>query len=199
MILASLTTAAQRLLRARRCVAALEFALLSPAFIAAFAGIVDLGSALYTWSRLEGALAVGANYALTQYASSAGSTTAESSFATSIGTFVSQSTFVNPTTGAGTGATVTVVVNNGVSITFTAGVAGTASGTLSTSCYCPTGAPTSWTWGSAVACGSSCAATGGTAGKFVTITASQTFTPFFPAYHFVTGTTMSDGVMVQTQ
>lgn len=52
------------LLRARRSVAALEFGVIAPVLIMAFAGVVDLGNALYTWSKLEQALALGANYAL---------------------------------------------------------------------------------------------------------------------------------------
>ena len=46
-------------------IAALEFALIAPAFVVAFAGVVDIGNALYTWMRLEAALAAGTNYALT--------------------------------------------------------------------------------------------------------------------------------------
>jgi Flp pilus assembly protein TadG len=178
--------------REKACIAALEFALLAPTFVLTFAAVVDLGSALYTWSRIEGALAAGSNYAVVKYG-----VITDASLASSAATFVAQSTFVNPTTNTGTAANVTVVVNNGITYTLTAGV-GASSGAASASCYCPTGSPTSWTWGSAVVCGSACAG-GGTAGKFVAITASESFTPFFAGYNFVHSGSMTDGVMVQTQ
>lgn len=192
---------ASRLLKSRRCIAALEFALLSPVFVLAFVGVVDLGGALYTWSRLEGALAAGGNYAFSKY----GSVT-DTALATTIGTIVAESTFVNPSNGSGTPANVTVNVNNGVTYAVTSGT-GTPGGSSSSSCYCPTGSPSSWTWGSAVTCGSSCTG-GGFAGKFITITASQTFSPFISSYSFsmsgsnyryTQSTTMSDGLIIQTQ
>jgi len=86
----------------------------------------------------------------------------------------------------GTGwATSTVNVNNG----------------SSTNCYCPTGSPGNWTWGSPVTpCGSTCAG-GGVAGQFVTITASpsSTVSPLFSTYNLVYSGSISRSAIVETQ
>jgi Flp pilus assembly protein TadG len=156
-----------RLLSARenRCVAALEFALLAPVFVMVFAGVVDLGNALYTWSKVEAALAVGANYALTHTGQ------------------------VNSTNGAALASSIATVVS------------GTNAGTAANadSCYCPTGTPGSWTWGTAVTCANACPNSTTTAGRFVTITASYSFTAFFAGYGFVTNGAITGGAAVQTQ
>ncbi|MEJ0015995.1 MAG: TadE/TadG family type IV pilus assembly protein [Acetobacteraceae bacterium] len=175
--------------RENRCIAALEFALLSPVFIMVFAGIVDLGNAIYTWSKLEQALAAGANFALVNRARV---TTDGSTLAQDIATLVS-------TSNGGTPANATVVVNNGPTVTRTGGNA-SASGTAANanSCYCPTGGPSNWTWGGVVTCGNTC--TGGSrAGQFVTITASYSYTALFSSYGFVSNGTITAGAAVQTQ
>src|SRR5271167_4407028 len=51
-----------------------------------------------------------------------------------------------------------------------------------TGCYCPSGTPGSWTWGSTVTCGNSCASGGGIGGQFVTITANRSISPIFTAF-----------------
>jgi Flp pilus assembly protein TadG len=182
-----------RLLSARenRCVAALEFALLAPVFVMVFAGVVDLGNALYTWSKVEAALAVGANYALTHTGQV--NSTNGAALASSIATVVSG-------TNAGTAANTTVVVNNGPTVVVTSGTAA-SSGTAANadSCYCPTGTPGSWTWGTAVTCANACPNSTTTAGRFVTITASYSFTAFFAGYGFVTNGAITGGAAVQTQ
>jgi Flp pilus assembly protein TadG len=182
----------ERLARECRCIAALEFALLAPVFVMVFAGVVDIGNALYTWSRLESALAVGANYALVNAGKVNSSNGA--ALASTIATLVS-------TSNAGTAADVTVVVDNGPTTVITNGTP-VASGTAANanSCYCPTGSPpSSWAWGSVVTCGNTCAGSSTTAGKFVTITASYNFTAFFASYGFVSNGAMSSGAAVQTQ
>jgi Flp pilus assembly protein TadG len=171
-------------------VAALEFGLLAPVFLILFAGIVDIGNALYTRICLEAAIATGANYAL----ASAGNVTsaAGAALASSIATMVT-------TSNAGPAAGGTVVINNGPTVTVTAG-APSSGGTAANAdqCYCPTGSPPNWAWGSAASCGSTCAG-GGTAGKFVTITGSYNYTSFFSSYGLVPSGTITAGAMVQTQ
>ena len=96
-----------RLAAARRSIAAVEFALLAPVFIIVLAGTVDLGFAIYTWSRLQGALAAGANYALMN--PGAVNHTSAATLAQKLSTLVA-----NSNTNAGDApATVTVTVNNG--------------------------------------------------------------------------------------
>jgi Flp pilus assembly protein TadG len=178
------------LFRSRRSVAALEFGLLAPTFVMAFAGVVDIGNALYTWSKLEQALALGANFAVMNTANVTANT---QTLANNIATIVATS---NP----GTGANATVVVNNGTTATVTNGGTPSDSGTASnaTSYYCLTGSPTSWTWGTAYTNNSQTCADNSQAGQFVTITVSYNFTPFFISYGFVTSGLMTDGAVVQT-
>jgi Flp pilus assembly protein TadG len=191
-IMRSMIGALRRRLPARHDdgVAALEFGLLAPMFVMIFAGGVNVGDAVVLQIRLDGAVAAGMNYALVN--ASSVSSTSGATLAGNIATLVS-------TSAGGTAANVTVVVNNGPSETITNGTTAT-SGTASNAnnCYCPTGSPSSWTWGNAVTCGNSC--NGGiTAGKFVTVTASYSFTPFFSAFNFGLGSTITIGSAAQTQ
>lgn len=179
------------LLRSRRCVAALEFGLLAPTFVMIFAGVADLGNALYTWAKLEQALALGANYALmnkAQVNSTNGQTLADN-----IATIVATS---NP----GTGANSKVVINNGPTAAVTAGGTPANSGTAANAdkYYCLTGAPPSWTWGTAYTDSTTSCADSSQSGQFVTITVSYNFTPFFVSYGFVKSGLMTAGSAVQT-
>jgi Flp pilus assembly protein TadG len=189
------------LLAARRCVAAVEFALLAPTFVLLFAGIVDLGNALWTWCRLEEAVAAGTDFALVNGGvdSNYVNATNGQNLASDIAGIVANSAIVGSHT---TPADVAVVVNNGPATTITNGVP-TNSGMVGNAdlFWCPTGptgSPPTWSWGSAVASGSACTG-GGTSGKFVTVTASYNFTPFFASYAFVTNGAMTAGAVVQTK
>ena len=178
------------LLRARRCVAALEFALLAPIFVMIFAGVADLGNALYTWSKLEEALALGANYALMNQAQI--NSTNGKALANTIATIVATS---NP----GTAANSTVVVNNGPAAAVTGGGTPADSGTAANAdkYYCLTGSPTSWNWGTAYTDSTTQCTDGSQSGQFVTITVSYNFTPFFISYGFVRNGLMTAGTAVQ--
>ncbi len=96
-----------------------------------------------------------------------------------------------------TAASIAAIVDN-------ANGAGWASSTVSvnnndaTGCYCPTGTPGNWTWGSTATCGSACGG-GGVAGQFVTITATTNVSPLFPTFGFVQGGTISRSALVETQ
>ena len=67
-----------------------------------------------------------------------------------------------------------------------------------TGCYCPSGSPGSWNWGTTVTCGSSCAG-GGIGGQFVTITGNRSVSPLFPTFGLVQNGTISRNVLVETQ
>ncbi len=176
------------LLRTRRSVAALEFGLLAPTFVMAFAGVVDIGFVLYRWSELEQSLALGTNYALmnkTNVNASNGQALADS-----IATMVATS---NPDMNGNA----TIVVNNGPTATVTSGGTPSNSGTATNanSYYCLTGSPGSWSWGTAYTTNTHACTDGSQAGQFVTITMSYTYTPFFN-YGFINGA-MSDGAAIQ--
>ena len=178
--------------RDRSGVAAVEFALISPTIILIMVGLIDLGGMLYTRFRLDASLAAGANYAMVNGAS------------------------VNSTTGAALAGTLAGLVSSGQSsnwadssVTLNNGpTAGSSGGTVTTggaasnadSCYCPTGSATSTvTWGSAQACGSTCAG-GGYAGKFVLLSASRNYSPIFTGYGLVSQAgTITTSSLVQVQ
>jgi Flp pilus assembly protein TadG len=155
--------------------AAVEFALLASLFMIIVAGTADFGYWIYAASELTAAVSAGSQYAANNGGMVA---TNPSGLATAI------STIVNNANGTGW-ATSTVNVNNSCS-------------SPCTSCYCPTGTPGSWTWGSAVKCGSACTG-GGVAGQFVTITASHTASPLFPTYQLTYDGAISRSAIVETQ
>jgi Flp pilus assembly protein TadG len=176
----------------RRGVAAVEFALVTPIFCLLLAGIVDLGGALYTKFKLDAAVTAGTNFAQVNAGnvSSANGQTLANNIAT----------IVETSQGA-SWADDGVVVNDGPAATVSGGTSST-SGTASNAdlCYCPTGTPGSFTWGSAVTCGSACPGLNtGYAGKFVTITASHGYTPIFSSYGIVQNDTISASAAVQVQ
>jgi Flp pilus assembly protein TadG len=197
-----LTVAALRRKRSNRHnagVAAVEFGLLAPTFVLVFAGTVTVGDAVAVQTQLDGAVAAGINYALvnqSEVTSSINSSTGNAyavDLATNIANLVS-------TSAGGNAANVTVVVNNGPTVTITAGTAA-ASGTTSNAnlYYCLTGSPSSWTWGTSATSGGGACSGSGTYGKFVTITANYTFTPFFGSYTFGLGPTLTVGTAAQVQ
>ena len=170
-------------------IAAVEFALLMPVFGLILAGIADVGGVLLTRFRLDAAVSAGANYAMVNAASV--SSTSGATLASSISTVVANNA-------GSTWGDDAIVVNNGPSQTITGG-ASTSGGSAANadSCYCPTISP-SFAWGAAVTCASACSG-GGIAGKFVTITATRTYTPMFSGYGLVTNNTISVTTSVQTQ
>ena len=116
------------------------------------AGVVDVGSVMYTMSELDAAVSAGAQYA----ENNAALVTTNRRHSTDIGNVV------NDTNGTGW-ATSAVDVNNGND---------------ATGCYCPTGTPGSWSWGGAVSCQATAAAAASPASS-VTITASRSFSRCF--------------------
>jgi Flp pilus assembly protein TadG len=154
-------------------IAAIEFAIFATVFVIILAGTVDIGFAIYTASQLDTAVSAGAQYAENNAAMVSSN---PSSLSTDI------STVVNDVLGTGW-ATSTVNVNNGND---------------ATGCYCPTGSPPSWSWGSSKTCGASCTGSG-VAGQFVIITASRNISPMFPAFGFVQNGAISRSAVLETQ
>jgi Flp pilus assembly protein TadG len=154
-------------------VAAIEFAITGMVFLMIVAATVDIGLLLFTQSELDAAVSAGAEYAANSAALVASN---PSGLNDNIADIVSDAN------GSGW-ATSTVDVNNAND---------------STGCYCPTGTPGNWTWGSTVTCGSACTG-GGVGGQFVTITASRSFSPMFSGFGFVPSGTISRSALVETQ
>ncbi len=175
-----------------RGIAAVEFALLTPVFCLLLAGVVDLGGALYTKFKLDSAVTAGANYA--QINASNVSSSNGAALATNIATIVE-------TSQGSAWADDGVVVNNGPTAATTSG-AQTTGGAASNAdaCYCPSGAVAAFNWGSSTTCGAPCpGSASGYAGKFVTITATKTYTPIFSSYGLVQNNTITATAVVQVQ
>ncbi|MDR3513727.1 MAG: pilus assembly protein [Caulobacteraceae bacterium] len=179
-----------RAVRDQAGAAAVEFAFIAPVLCLMLAAVIDLGNVLYVRFRLDSAVSAAGDYAMINAASvtSTGGATLASNAAT----------IVEASQGA-SWADTTVVVNDGPTTTITSGVA-SASGTASAadSCYCPTYAAGTVTWGSATTCGASCAS-GATAGKYVTIKASHAYSPLFSSYGIVKSGAVSASATVRTQ
>lgn len=189
-----LTIAVARMLRLgddSKGVAAVEFALVLPIFGVLLAGIVDLGNVLYARFRLDSAVSAAADYV--EVNASSVSSTGGATLAVNAATIVQSSQ-------GSSWANASVTINNGPVATINNGNT-TSSGTAANadSCYCPTYAGGATTWGGAVSCGSACPTGSTTAGKFVTITASRTYTPLFSTYGIVQNGTISSSATVQTQ
>jgi Flp pilus assembly protein TadG len=178
------------LCRSRDAIAAIEFAFVMPVFLILMIGVIDFGMALVEDYRLDQAVAAGAEYAAINAADV--NSTSGATLASDIATAVEDA---NGTASAND----VVVVNDGPTETITSGT-GSASGTASNAnnCYCPTGTPPNWTWGSSATCGSSCTGSG-LAGKFVTITATATYTPIIGLYNLIGSRTIQQSAVVETQ
>jgi Flp pilus assembly protein TadG len=171
-------------------IAAVEFAILVPVFLILLMGTTDLGQMLYAYYELDQSVAAGAEYAALNAANV--TSTNGAALASSIATIVESAN--------GTGwANDTIVVNDGPTVTVTSGTA-VSSGTASNadSYYCLTGSPGSWSWGTANATQVACAG-GGSAGKFVTVTATYSYHPVLKIYNFITDSTLSQSSVVETQ
>ena len=171
--------------RDSRGVAAIEFAIVVPILSLIMVAMIDFGLVLYVRFGLNENVSASANYAIVRAAdvtSSSGATLAS-----------------NLVTIVPTGVNMTVVVNNGPTVTRTNGVS-SSSGTASNanSCYCPTVSGSTVSWGSSVTCGSTCGG-GGLGGKFVAITASVSHSPLFGSYGLVQNGTVSTFSIVQVQ
>ncbi|MGC1304456.1 MAG: TadE/TadG family type IV pilus assembly protein [Caulobacteraceae bacterium] len=177
------------LLQDQRGVAALEMALIAPFLLLILAGTVDLGGVLYTRFQLSSAVNTAANYAIVN--ASGASSTGGGALAANLATLI---TNVN-----GNGwANSAVTVNDGPTASATNGSTATGGTAASAdSCYCPTGAAPAITWGAAKTCGVACAS--GYAGKFVLVTASRSYAPFFSSYGIVQSGAVSVSSMVQVQ
>lgn len=164
-----------RLLAAReeRGVAAIEFAIYALGFLMIVAATVDIGLLLFTASELDAAVAAGAQYAVGN--------------AALVGS--------DPAT---LGSNISAIVNNANGTSWASSTVNVNNGKDSSHCYCPTGSPGSWSFGSPVTCGSSCGG-GGVGGQFVTITAYRPISPLFPSFGFVASGLLSRSALVETE
>jgi Flp pilus assembly protein TadG len=154
-------------------VAAIEFAIYALAFLMIVAATVDIALLMFTGAQLDAAVSAGAEYAVNNAA-----------LVTS-----------NP---SGLNTNIANIVNNVIGTSWATSTVNVNNSNDSTHCYCPSGTPGNWTWGSTVTCGSACAG-GGIGGQFVTITASRAVSPLFPTFGFVANGTLTRNALVETQ
>jgi Flp pilus assembly protein TadG len=154
-------------------VAAIEFAIYALVFMMIVAATVDIGLLLFATSELDAAVSAGAEYAVNN-----------ASLAAS-----------NPST---LSSDIASVVDNAIGSSWASSTVNVNNSNDSSHCYCPTGTPGSWTWGSTVTCGSACTG-GGVGGQFVTITASRSISPLFSTFGFVPSGTVSRSALVETE
>jgi Flp pilus assembly protein TadG len=134
-----------------RGTAALELALIAPLLAMMLAAVTDFSFAYHSQLQLAAALAAGAQYAFSQGQIESGPT-----LVNDVTAFVSSVSAVKL-------ASVSSNYNNGLS---------------ATSCYCLQGSPATYT--GPLVCGASCTdGSGSTAGKYLSITASFSYTAFF--------------------
>lgn len=171
-------------------IAAVEFAFLVPVFLILIMGVVDLGQMLYAYYELDQSVAAGAEYAALNAANV--TSTNGAALANSIATAITNASGTNWANG-------TVVVNNGPTVTITGGTA-VSSGTATNAdeFYCLTGSSPNWNWGTGYTSQSSCTS-GGTAGKYVTVTATYAYVPLLQIYSFIQSGTLTQSAAVQTQ
>ncbi len=151
-------------------IAAMEFGLLVPVLVVIFLGIVDFSVAYHDQLQLSSALASAADYAFTQ-----GQTESGATLTTDVTNFV---------------RTVSPIPLSAVSATYN-------NGGSATSCYCVSGSPSTYTQ---TTCGAACTdGSGSTAGKYISISASFSFTPLFPLQTVVFGNSYSQSVTVRLQ
>jgi Flp pilus assembly protein TadG len=153
----------------RAGVASVELAMVAPLFLLFFTGIVDLSLAFHRELQLSSVLTAGAEYAFT-----AGQTDSGTTLTTEV------VNFVKALSGT-TLSTVTATYNNGL---------------VAADYYCVSGSPAVYT--GPYATGTACA-DGSTAGKFLSITGSFTYTAIFRADKAFFPSTYSQTVVVRLQ
>ncbi len=170
--------------------AAVEFAILVPIFLLLMTGMVDMSQLLCDYYELDQAVAAGAQYAALNAANV--SSTNGASLASAVATSVEGA---NGTAWAND----TVVVNNGPTVTFTSGTS-SAGGTAANAdnFYCLTGSAPNWIWGTAYTSEVSCTG-GGSAGKYVTITATYNYVPVLNFSALIGRRTLSQSAAVQVE
>ena len=183
VFLCRLSCALTRLARSRQGVAAVEFAFIAPILLILMASVSQIS--LFVFKRMK------ANEAVSSAANSALSSGAGLTSSTADSTANLLAAILRAPDKDGTAL---VLINGSRQYNITA-TSVTASGPASAAdeCRCPSSNGASISWGSAVACTSTCPS-GAPAGKYVSISYSRPYKPIFPTYGIVPST----GISLQT-
>ena len=169
--------------------AAIEFALVAPIFALVLVASVDLGMLIFSRFQLEAAVSTSASYAIAhadQVDSANGNELAKNIALMIAGNYQGD-------------ATAFIQINNGSQASYDGmkiKIGGVPS--QANACYCPTGAAPSINWGSQLTCGAACP-NGGRAGRYVSVTARDAYTPFFSVFDVVKDGFITASTIVQTK
>ncbi|WP_245422958.1 TadE/TadG family type IV pilus assembly protein [Neorhizobium huautlense] len=169
--------------------AAIEFALVVPIFALVFVASVDLGMLVFSRFQLEAAVSASASYAIAHSDQVDGSNGSE--LAKNLALMIASNYRGD--------ATVVIQVNNGPQASYDGAkikIGGVNS--QANACYCPKGNAVSVDWGGQFTCNTSCP-DGGRAGRYVAVTARQTYTPFFRMFDVVRDGFIAANAVVQTK
>lgn len=186
----SLVTRQRLFWRDRQGNAAIEFAILSPIFLLIMAASCDMGALIYARFQLEAAVSNSASYTIAHSDQIDGIN--DSALAKNLALLIAG----QYTSGD---ASASITINDGIQANFagpTIKIDGTSSSTGA--CYCPTGAATSFIWGSQQTCSSPCPDRAN-AGKYVVITAKQAYSPMFSDLGIVKDGFIYANAVVQTK
>ncbi|MGP4727593.1 TadE/TadG family type IV pilus assembly protein [Agrobacterium deltaense] len=170
--------------------AAIEFALIAPILAIILAGSTDLGLLIFSRFQLEATISDSTSYAMV-HADQVGAENGDD-LAAKIATIVASEDTSGDTTAS-------IVVNNGAQANY-GGMKIKLGGAAShaNACYCPTGTASSLIWGQQRSCGTFCS-DGAPAGKYIAITAKQTYAPLFSSYGIVKDGFIYASAIVRTQ
>lgn len=167
---------ARAFLRRRDGVSTIEFALVVPVLLLIVAGIVDIGGGMKAKFDLNASVSAASNFVLLNadnVTAAAGSDLAAKVAGIAAGGL------------SGGAGTVSVSINGGPGVTVTNGASQAQNGGGNADkCFCPSRNGNTISFGAEVACGAQCAA-GGTAGKFVVISASKPHNPLFGGFGMI--------------
>jgi Flp pilus assembly protein TadG len=174
-----------RLIRSRRASMSVEFALVAPVLFIISLGASNFSMLFLAKLKLANGVTAGSQYAISYYSQNAYTLTNASSGSGTISNFQNAVQFV-------------VAASSNFSTPLQANTATYNGGNdSSATCYCPSGSAPSWTLGSPVTCGSTCSGSV-TAGKYLTIVATYSFTPVTPN-PWISQQILTDSALVRLQ
>lgn len=169
--------------------AGIEFALVAPIFALIFLASIDLGMLIFSRFQLEEAVSASASYAIAHADQVDGANGGE--LAKNLALMIASNYQGD--------ATAFIEINNGSQASYDGTkikVGGVAS--QANACYCPNGMASAVEWGSQQTCGTSCP-DGGSAGRYVSVSAREAYTPIFSMFDVVTDGFISASTIVQTK
>ncbi|UXT20448.1 pilus assembly protein [Agrobacterium tumefaciens] len=178
-----------RVSRDRKGNAGIEFALVAPIFVLVLLASTDLGMLLFSRFRLEEAVSASASYAIA-HADQVDSANGDE-LAKNLALMIASNHQGD--------ATAFVQINNGSQASYDGTkikIGGVAS--QANACYCPKGSASTVEWGSQQTCGAACP-DGGRAGRYVSVTAREAYTPLFSALDIVKADSITASTIVQTK